>query len=974
MSNRTRSMVSGRDLQVRYALWRMIDIADSDDNTLKNSKFRLEWEINDHNGKSIFADILIENKEGKIVEIIECKEHKELLPKDSVYSFLSCVERLQNAPMITDETCFRFVSTQSFIMIGKKVLNLVRNKNTDIILNASEIEDLPKERLKWEFSFHSKNMLTSTSILILLTRFGLNPKESIDIYIKYYAILTAHMSRRVPIDISDVNSNLGDIIYTENFENNYFEKFSKTSEKEYVDEATLCAELSRWKKMKIKVDDYLKTSIIDALRRPIFGEGNTQIQQIYVKQYGTLKCSEKKFENQILIDLLLFWLSQVIQNKIARVPLLLLGTFGTGKSCLLNWFALNLLDNKFGIQPVPVPLRDIRPTKRISIENAVKSYIKNKYYIDIDKNPTNDKVKYCLLCDGFDELNLFSLSGDTEDWVRECFFELRRIAERPDCCMVIASRDILFMDIKRRNFEGKDCPVLTLNLFTENQIEEWCSNYRNHSRIISEFNYSMLNKRGLFPAVQIPIVLYMTAKLVETYPDWFKANKQYSNAEIFRKYIDWTCATGGYHKDDKKHDVPDDYRDILKYIAYLFFKSGKTILEEKHIISSLQLKFGGKRENIPIDRNILVAHMLRESFINETDQDQAIQNYIEFTHLSFQEYLVAELVWDIIEPCIKGNRLDILRWFEIANHPLSAVEFAFLKDMINVLKPLDLVNLIDGLRNFAAIHLYSSTKATSSIYRCIIDQMNNAKEFDSIRKLDITSYHILCLTVLAFLLCKISIQLLRTNKEEAITFIESLDFDSGKYLSQILNYCKSISGQWHGKNERPVANLPDRLISLLLSNLDGIEIKSNTTLLGCSFEGLNCCNSIFRNVYFMGSEFHNVLMDNCDFSGSNFQRCFIWIKTAKNTIFTKCNFADAIIAQEDEPLIGGDFTHADFSRTQFLNTSIKSATFSRNTWTGAFFYSNSGITPTITDCYLDDAAYSFFKKNGVHIQGCQSIA
>src|SRR4029079_1033801 len=100
-------------------------------------------------------------------------------------------------------------------------------------------------------------------------------------------------------------------------------------------------------------------------------------------------------------------------------PLLVLGSFGSGKSSLLTEFAHELLLKEKSIVPLLVPLRDLRgasPARPLAEELA--EHLRRQWKIDIKSAPPPGTC-YCLLCDGFDELELYFRAIESERWVSE---------------------------------------------------------------------------------------------------------------------------------------------------------------------------------------------------------------------------------------------------------------------------------------------------------------------------------------------------------------------------------------------------------------------------------------------------------------------------------------------------------------------------------------------------------------------------
>jgi hypothetical protein len=987
MVNPTRVLISGRDFQVRYALWRMLELALESSADPYNLYIRVEYDISIGKGKSIFPDVIIERSDGNIIEIVECKEHESFLTKASIEDFAKIVSEGRLSNNTSNETKFRFVSTSPILRIGSTAWDMSRIDEIKKALKRMNLADcgLIGNNVIWDFRFRSKIGLTNEFMMLLMGQFGVDRDTCFELYGKYYALIVAHMSRRIedkegyPFSV-ELKQKLIDSLQLDvwrKIEAARKRKLIAFESKEALSLGTFKDEL-KWAQLDITRPLEISTKKIKTiLRRGLFGETDLSLENIYVPQMADLTVPSGSQpisfprSKEIATDLLFEWMTLVRQGMATHTPLLLLGSFGSGKSSLLTWFALKILEQKAGIVPLLIPLRDLRAPRFLPPRQALIEYLKREWNINFDNEPVHDELKYCLLCDGFDELNLFYMSEETEEWVRNCFLDLRNFAERKDICMVISSRPILLMDITQRSFEGKDCPRLDLHLFLENQIEEWCTRYRQHTRLPELFNLQFLIERGLFPTVSTPLILYMTARLVETEPEIFMEQRFYSKAEIFNSFINWTCKYGGYFKDGFKHRLPKNFRKMLREISWQFFQAGKPVLEEKKVINEIQKQFGAKQEGVPIDRNILVAHMFQPSPRESTGDDDG-ENLIEFTHQSFREYLVAEKVWESLKVVRDGGELDPKTWMELSGQVYSNVEIDFLRDMIQSLKPEKALNLYQELQDASIVLTYWAKWLKGLIG--VLDKHADSDEQKKVwEQMATQPIRACCMATLAFLICKecylhLKKRLNQDNFKETIP-----EFIAAPKLVSLLRFQESITGHIKEVGDRPTR--PGEARSVLLQNLDRLEMKPGNRLLNHNFEGIILRDAVLRGVYFSGSEFHAADVSGADLTGSVFRRCFLWFTFAESTLFHECDFTDAIIAQEKESQqIGGDYSGSKFERTQFHNIAISGATFKANKWVDARVIRDPVDTRTyLENCKLDQNAFNFFSQQGVELIECELV-
>jgi hypothetical protein len=650
----TRELVSGRDFQLRYALWRAVHLALGDDSLAGEAAYlRLEWPVAAGRRRKLFVDVLLEDGAGQPLEIIECKEHEAFLRRESLVSFARDVRALMRIVPLT--TRFRFATNARFVHEGTKVFDFAIAEERRKV--ASRVDDvLLDDRVQWEIAVPSKSQLTAEAI------FHLNASpEPRGIYARLYARLAAQMAQRLAWDGDTLRGVVADLQRYVFGERPKYVALSGVDEAFALDELRLLVARPARRGEQIAVAD-----LWSALRRDLFGETSVTLEQIFVDPEARLEDTETGSATAMLFR----WLTEQREEESKRIPLLVLGPFGSGKSSLLTSFGVRLAEAT-DVVPLLVPLRDvITAGQGRSLRDEVVRYVRDRWRIDLESPQPG--LHYCLLCDGFDELNLYYMAMNQEEWVRQSLRDLASLATRKGIAVVISSRPILLMSDRL----DVACRFLTIEPFDDERIRIWCSNYRAAAGLASEFSWSFLEDRNLAAVAETPIVLYMLARIYETAPELLR-RKRYTRAEVYKIFIDWTSRTGGYIRDAPKHRVPGNYRQILQEIAWAMMESGEGIIDQDVVLARLQERFGANVDRIPIDENLLVAHMLRP-----VGSAGGGKRLIEFSHQSFREYLVAEKIWTFLAPARETGDLPsdtnaILGWVSLAQ-----AEIDFLGDMI----------------------------------------------------------------------------------------------------------------------------------------------------------------------------------------------------------------------------------------------------------------------------------------------------
>jgi hypothetical protein len=905
---RTRQLVSGRDFQLRYALLRLVQLAlRIDPMHDRVARVRLEWPVLAPTS-TIDVDLVLENAKGRIVEITECKEHLGHLPLASVRSFLDAVKQLRKRGR-----SFRFVSTARYLDDGRDMANAAVRK-TVLGITGPDI--------RWELGVPGKDSLTDKCIALL--QGASNPTE---LYARLYSRLAAQMAGRLPGERDALAPLIRDP-HNYLFANPTRPKFDRNSEESFA-VAELRDELARTRSPRARAFPASRRALEQAQAGGIFGESEVTLDQIFVEPaaISIVHNTDGSISHHPPASALELLHNAIISKS--KVPLLVLAPFGLGKTSLLQTFGRRVLDSGSHFLPLYVPMRELKTAgSQISLLHALERYIHSIY--DIDLPAYGGEI--VLLCDGFDELNLFYAHDENQRWVESGYRQLASLAQRFNISVVISGRPILFLGTTAARDDG--ATIFELQPFTDEQIDEWCKRYRISARLKTDLSLCFLDERNLVEVARTPIVLYMIARIVETEPETLEP-KRYTKAEIYRLFVDWT-ERGGYRRDAPKHALPANYREILQDIAWQLFQSGRGMLSDRELIDALRAKYGTRTPgDIPVDRNLLTAHMLT------TRRDSPSDRMIEFTHQSFREYLVAERIWHLLEPARRGEGLTAETWIALGGRLLTEAKIELLIEMVNAMPLDEAAALYDALDDTDNIHAYWS-KWSRPVWHALehgTQHISAAKAFfDTLAART---------SALAALSMTLKIKLFRRLDRRG----DSVD---GTRLRVLLSFLETF----------PDLGVGDAARTLLLTNIGGLRLTRTLDLSQAALHNVRFGDAIVANVYFNQARITGATMTGSEFTNCRFAHAQMHATLAEYVIFENCDFRSAEVELPSESV---QFRNCDFSNAS-LTGPFPNCTFVDCSWTGA------RVDTDFWHCTLDRKTYDFLRAAGARTRNIVLVA
>ena len=911
-------MLSGYAYQVRYAIYRAVWIAAGRDLlSSRAAAVRLERRIRDRTGNQQWVDIVIEDADERPLELIETKEHEGFLPPASIESFLRRTDALRS--VVPADARFRFVCNQKLT----DHLDLSRDAERAQALRDLHIGELDGDDVLWDLGIWSKPSLVDRT-MVLLARDG---GDARDLYFRLHARASAQIAMRRPLAhgvaaVKDGHDLLSDY---------YTDAEHREMPSVHAEPALLIDDLRRaigfLARKNPPVRGFSEAKIESVLRRQLFRDHRVNTAQIFVEPFASITFPAGKTAVAHAGDatsLLLRWMNDLHEQRVPREPLLLLGTFGVGKSTLLTQFAHSLLALADWVTPLLVPLRDLVGAAHGPLRDELERYLREEYHVDFSVPPDGDSLRYLVLCDGFDELNLYYSRKDVREWVDGAYGVLRSVAQRRDTGVVVSSRPILFMERQRRNVLAQ--PVLELAEFDQRRIDLWCANYRRaRPRISRDFNYAFLRARQLHEVAQTPIVLYMLALLCE---DGWLEKKRYTNADVFRTFVDWT-ESGGYGGEDK-HRLPHNYREILQDIAWFILLGGEERLADSTLLSMLQAKYGTiTSDQIGVGSNLLVAHMLQPA----RGKAEA-ETLIEFTHQALREYLAAERFWRLTEPLRRGEPATYALWKDAAGARLTRAEIAFVEEMVIALPERE-------ARNF-----YSALDAMTDVTNTLNDSVAFAREKGG----EIDLWTVVRSMIVAFILRIKTFRRLLDLAPKRKRPVAPGDMT----LRALLDFTSALAQE--GSDVR----------RLLTESLDGLRLEPGAELSNIDLADAEMGDVVLKQANLSRAVLPGVTLYRSSFTACDFSRASIAVQYLFRTRFVDCNFTCAEIHIKNEDDINltalNTFTGCNFTNAMFTGLVVRQNRFTGCTWDGASVQAEDAI---VADSTLDSAARRFFRSQNV---------
>jgi hypothetical protein len=556
-----RPLRSGIDYQLRYGVWRLVRLAIGKDPSCPDAhRLRIEWPLRDGNGGEVWSDFVIEDTNGEVLEVVECREHVEAIPLESLQKFLESVKRIRAGNDTNGRTRFRYVSPVWFSENGKNLKDAAARRALIEGIDPSLIDVM--DCVQWDFHAETKSAFASNACLLMHQRVA----DMKWMYDRLYGRLAAQLSDRMPGAEAACRDAFRDV---------QIELFVRqpdhhTGRLPPPEDAFDIHDLSKRLNPPTQPFGGLEDDLRRALRDGLFTDDGVSTEDVFVDLDARFECTDIRgapvTRRTTVMTALVDWLTDVRDFRELPEPLIVVGPFGAGKSTALRAFAARLLDERRDIVPIHLALRNLAyAPDPDTFDDEIRSSVRSRWGFDIDE--VSQKTPVCLLLDGFDELNLYYSSGDADaKWAKRVYARFRALARARNLAVVVSSRPLQLLDTEAQvSGRGDRVARLSIEDLRPEQIALWCTAYAKKAGFSEEFSLRYLEERNLTAVARTPIILYMIARIYAKSPEMLPKEK-YTLGAIYERFVDWTVR-GGYTSEKEKHLVPSTYREVLKDIA-----------------------------------------------------------------------------------------------------------------------------------------------------------------------------------------------------------------------------------------------------------------------------------------------------------------------------------------------------------------------------------------------------------------------
>lgn len=921
-----RPLRSGIDYQIRYAVWRLVAIACGHDESSAEARlFRIEWPVPDRDDSEVWCDFVIEAADGRILEIVECREHLNTVPLDSLEQFLKSVQRINGGKAVSEQTRFRFVSPSWFLENGRNLADVDLRDRVVAKIDPSLV--FLSRLVVWDFFHHTKTSLTNAACTAMMDRTA----DAKGMCRSLYGRLAAQLSHRWPVGADACREGFRDVLIDlfPGDPQRYSSDLAGVAPEEAFDVRDLQRRLNTNRQAQLEAD------LRATFGARLYPDDHVTTRDVFIELNGRYEWIEGADRHKVqrrttVTEALLDWLTDVHDVRALPEPLVVLGPFGAGKSTAMKTFAVRLLEaSAKPVVPIFIQLRDLaRTAKPHQIDKRILEFALER---GIDISIASQSALICLICDGFDELNLYYSGAANAGWAEEVYQQLRGLAARRNVAVVVSSRPLQLLDkLAEVSKRGDTTRRISIEELTPEQIDEWCALYRSKAELPAEFSLQFLEERKLSAVARTPIILYMIARLYATAPELLPA-QHYTLGEIYQKFVEWTVQ-GAYASEKKKHLVPSNYREVLQEIAWHLAQAKGGMLRKSELLQHLRAKYGPTIEDVPVDVNLLVAHMLQPV---DGDGDE-VDSLIEFTHQSFRDYLAAERIFRELRSAAASVPAEALR--KLAGHPVTAATLQFLFDAL------------DRLSNDERRTFLTRTAGLDDVERVVMLLPS------------VTPGMAATLAGLILLLRTRAAAKLRDHEQatavKAIT--HGIDADIFRRLTSVLHSFENDADA-------------EATYSLLVRHLSGLSFLPGVPV-RASLDGMSLDLPVLGEAAWRELSAQRMWMV-CDemfssaFVDVRFTRTQLGIVHVTNVSFGGCDFAFAalVLGTPEMPakveIAGSSFEHCRIGRLFAEDSS-----FIRNSWEAASV--GDGI---LINCTLDREALAFFRSQGVPMANCRLL-
>lgn len=401
----------------------------------------------------------------------------------------------------------------------------------------------------------------------------------------------------------------------------------------------------------------------------------------------------------------------IIENTEKRM-LLILGQSGIGKSTLITWIIINIMNdiNKILVYQFASDLKKVNWKSGDILTEILQTL--NLEYCELE-----NKV---LVLDGFDEI---SMGGDNEKVLNQLYQELRRLNLIKRLTLIIMCRENYVWKLQRI-----ECNYITLQTWNNEQIRSFCKIYtkKNASKISPSTISAILENREILGT---PLILYMVLALN------IVLEKSGSIVDVYDRIF---TLEGGSIYD--RCIINSEIKSLRFDSPHRISKYKQQIHEISQKIAFWMFEYESKEAFISqVEYEKICDEVIEEVKDNSEDirNDFLIGNYfkitgycervgkkrLHFVHRSIYEYFVAEYIFS--EICemkshqeIAGELGKLLKSGNLSKQILEFIKYKFNKYEKNNISN-------DIIKIFQLMLQYGMTYFTKEKYKKVIDREIN---------------------------------------------------------------------------------------------------------------------------------------------------------------------------------------------------------------------------------------------------------
>jgi hypothetical protein len=365
-----------------------------------------------------------------------------------------------------------------------------------------------------------------------------------------------------------------------------------------------------------------------------------------------------------------------------RIPMLLLGDPGAGKSMLMQVVAARLPSSVYTV--VRVPLRRVAANAPLvdQIQQALNLATNRRVDWGALSDQSADAIRVVLL-DGLDEL-LQASTNDRSGYLQEVTNFQRIEAEQERPVVVVVTSRIVVAD---RVDIPHGTTVVKLDTFTDSDIEEWLNRWRKaNAAAIAAGKVRALTQEAALQQADLarqPLLLLMLA-LYTADPTLPALDADMSTPQLYQRLLDEFTRrearkiAGGHARGTDLDQRARDHLERLAVAALGMFNRGRQDISEDELggdIKALDEKLMGRSLPAEAGQRVIgeffFVHAPEARLLGAADENspseseqgaprKTTRRSYEFLHATFGEYLVASYVMgeliDVTEKAFAGRR------------------------------------------------------------------------------------------------------------------------------------------------------------------------------------------------------------------------------------------------------------------------------------------------------------------------------